>query len=142
MDPAFWDTSALVPLCVEQEASGAAKRMSHHYGVVVWWAAPVEVRSAFSRMIRTGHLVAVGQTQALEILADLRAMWREIAPTPSLRDRAERLLDRFPLKAADALQLAAAMAWASGRPRNRPVISGDAQLLEAARELGFQALAI
>jgi hypothetical protein len=72
----------------------------------------------------------------------LRAQWHEISPAESLRDHAERLLDRFPLKAADALQLAAAMAWCGGRPRPRAFLSGDAQLLEAASQLGFRALKI
>lgn len=142
MEPAFWDASALVPLCVLQLTSPKAEALSKVYGVVVWWATPVEVRGAFARLLRVGQLTSTGNVHALVILAELRSKWREIAPDPSLRDQAERLLDRFTLKAADALQLAAALAWTSGRPRARAFISGDAQLLEAARQLGFQDLRI
>jgi predicted nucleic acid-binding protein len=142
MEPAFWDASALVPLCVLQQATPRAESLSKKFGVVVWWAAPVEVHGAFARLLRVGQLTSTGNVQAQVVLAELRSKWREICPDPSLRDQAERLLDRFTLKAADALQLAAALAWTSGRPRMRAFISGDAQLLEAARHLGFQDLRI
>jgi len=138
MEPAFWDSSALVPLCVVQQATAAAESLSRQYEVVVWWAAPVEICSAFSRLLRMGQLTGSGEVQAKAVLDRLRAQWREISPDTSLRDQAERLLDRFPLKAADALQLAAAMAWCSDRPRGRAFLSGDAQLLDAANQLGFQ----
>jgi predicted nucleic acid-binding protein len=139
---AFWDASALVPLCIQQNGTAAAERLIRKFGVVVWWATSVEMRSAFVRMVRTGHLTASGRVQAQVVLGDLRSIWREIAPNPSLRDRAEQLLDRFPLKAADAFQLAAALAWTTGRPHGRPFVSGDTQLLAAARELGFHVLEI
>jgi len=137
MEPAFWDSSALVPLCVQQPASVRAETLSKQYAIVVWRAAPVEIRSAFSRLLRIGQLTSNGQVQSLVVLDEIRHNWREIAPTPGLRDQAERLLDRFPLKAADALQLAAALAWTSARPRQPPFISGDAQLLDAAHQLEF-----
>jgi predicted nucleic acid-binding protein len=79
------------------------------------------------------QLTSNGQVQAQVTLDALRENWREIRPSDEIRDRAKRLLDRFPLRAADALQLAAALAWASGKP-------SDAQLLDAARQLGFQAI--
>jgi uncharacterized protein len=142
MDPAFWDSSSLVPLCVQQNATPAATALSQQFTFVVWWAAPVEIRGAFARLLRTGELTSNQQVGAQVRFADLRSKWREIAPAPALRDQAERLLDRFPLKAADALQLAAALAWTSARPRARAFVSGDAQLLEAASQLGFQAFQI
>ena len=142
MEPAFWDSSALVPLCVQQQATPMAESLSKKYGLVVWWAAPVEVRSAFARLLRMGQLNSNGNVQAQVVLARLRSKWSEIFPDPALRDQAERLVDRFPLKGADALQLAASLAWCSGRPSARAFISGDAQLLDAASHLGFQTLKV
>lgn len=83
-----------------------------------------------------------GQVQAILLLDQLRDDWREIRPIEQVRERAEQLLDRFPLHAVDALQLAAAWIWCEGHPRNRRFISGDVQLLEAARKLGFAALPV
>jgi predicted nucleic acid-binding protein len=139
MEAAFWDSSSLVPLCVQQEATPAAQALSQTYSMVVWWAAPVEIRGAVARLLRMGQISSNQHVGAQVRFAELRSRWREVSPDPSLRDQAERLLDRFTLKAADALQLAAALAWCSGRPRGRAFISGDVQLLDAASQLGFQA---
>jgi methionine salvage enolase-phosphatase E1 len=48
----------------------------------------------------------------------------------------------YPLRAADAFQLAAAWTWTSGEPQGYVFISGDAQLLKAARQVGFQVVAV
>jgi predicted nucleic acid-binding protein len=140
MEPAFWDSSSLVLLCVKQQASPTAHALSKRYSLVVWWAAPVEIHSSISRHGRLGNLTSNEAVGAQVRLGELSSRWREISPSQPLRDRAEQLLDRFPLRSADALQLAAALAWTSGHPRNRPFISGDAQLLEATEQLGFLAL--
>lgn len=74
-------------------------------------------------------------------LEKLRRGWRELQPSEALRAQAELYLERFPLKAADALQLAAAFIWCSGKLEKCVFISGDVQLLEAARQAGFQVVA-
>jgi len=86
MEPAFWDSSALVPLCVQQPSSPAAESISKRYGVVVWWAAPVEICSSFARLARMGQLTPNGRVQAQVVLDRLRSQWREVAPDPLLRD--------------------------------------------------------
>jgi len=137
MEPAFWDSSSLVPLCVFQPSTPVVNALSKQYGMVVWWAAPVEIRGAFTRLLRIRNLTPNGQVQALVALDGFRSKWSEVFPNPKVLSNAERLIDRFPLRAADALQLAAAFVWTSGRPRNRPFISWDMQLLDAAEQLGF-----
>jgi len=111
------------------------------YRIVVWWATSFEMCSAFERLFRTGELTAAGHAAARMRLDELRQVWREMQPSEPLRSQAEALLARFPLKAADALQLAAALVWSSGAPQRCVLISGDVQLLEAARHLGFQTVA-
>jgi predicted nucleic acid-binding protein len=138
MEPAFWDSSSLVPLCVKQSGTPAAQALSQRFSMLVWWAAPVEIRGASARLLRMGQITSSEHVGAQVRLDELRSKWREVSPEQPLRDQAERLIDRFPLKAADALQLAAALVWCSGRPGARAFISGDAQLREAARQLGFQ----
>jgi len=140
LKPAFWDSSSLVPLCLQQHPSAVVRQLARRYSIAVWWATPVEVRSAFARLSRMGALDSAGWQLADATLTALRGRWREIAPDEHLRLGAEMLLPRFPLRAADALQLAAAMTWAMDQPRGRVFISGDAQLLAAARQLGFQAI--
>jgi predicted nucleic acid-binding protein len=140
MEPAFWDSSSMIPLCIRQLATPKAQVADARYLKAVWWCAPVEMRGAFARLVRMGQLTPNEQIQALVRLDQLRRDWLEIEPSGELRDRAESLVERFPLKAADAFQLAAAWIWCLGRPRNRPFISGDLQLLDAARRLGFKAI--
>jgi predicted nucleic acid-binding protein len=87
-----------------------------------------------------GQLTPNGHVQAQVTLEKLRSIWQEVDPSEKLREQAEWLVDRFPLKAADAQQLAAALAWCIGRTKGRAFISGDSQLLDAARQLGFHAI--
>ncbi len=53
---AFWDTSALVPLCVRQGITPRAIALYKSHDVVVWWSAPVEIASALARLVRMKHL--------------------------------------------------------------------------------------
>ena len=138
MEPAFWDSSALVPLCLRRQAGAKLRRLVRQYDMVVWWSTPVEMRSAFARLHRMGQLTPAEHDAASAALLQLRASWREMQPTHQLRAQAETLLSRFPLSAADSLQLAAAFIWSVGRPHRRAFICADEQLLQAARQLGFQ----
>jgi len=140
VEVAFWDTSSLVPLCIREASTPIVQALGNHYKMAVWWGTSVELRGAFARVVRIGQLSANGQVQAQVRLDRMRRNWQEIYPDEPLRERAESLVDRFPLAAGDALQLAAALAWCMGRPRNRPLIAADAQLLEAAQQLGFRAI--
>jgi predicted nucleic acid-binding protein len=128
-----------VPLFIKQQSSPRARALAKQYRVIVWWATPIEVKSAFARLFRMGQVSLMDVRNAQVDLTQIRRSWLEIQPSAELRDDAEAFLDRFPLKAADALQLAAANAWSMRRPRGRVFISGDAQLLDAARQLGFDA---
>ncbi len=138
MEPAFWDSSALVPLCTEQMGTPLLRQLSERFGVVVWWATRVEARSAFARELRAGALTTMQHQQVVGRLEELQQGWREIQPTEDLRRLAESMLERYHLRAADALQLAAAYTWCKNRPFNRHFISGDRRLLDAARETGFR----
>jgi uncharacterized protein len=140
MEPAFWDSSSVVPIVVHQKASLRAKQLTETFRIVVSWLAPVEVRGGITRLKRMGQITPNEQVQALVLLDQLRSDWREITVTAATRDKAEDFVERFPLRAADAVQLASAWTWCQGHPRGRPFISGDIPLLETARQLGFDAI--
>lgn len=62
----FWDSSALVPLLVEEEITPAVRDLFiAEPGVIAWWGTPVECASAISRLERDGHLSPEAATQAL-----------------------------------------------------------------------------
>lgn len=137
MESAFWDSSSIVPLCVQEPSTANARMLAGKYGLTVWWATTVEVRGAIGRAVRMGQLSSKGQVQGVIALANLRAAWREILPDNQIRQRAEELVERFPLTGADAMQVAAAWVWCGGHPKNRVFISGDRRLLDIVPQLGF-----
>lgn len=142
IEPAFWDTSAILPLCAETQASHLADKLFQQYEIFVWWGTPVEVRSALARLQRMGELSITTLSKSMEYVENLNWHWREIEPSNALRDIAEGLPQRYHLRAADALQLAAASIWTMQRPANRPFLSGDQRLLDAAQQMGFRAIKV
>ncbi|MGH9411617.1 MAG: type II toxin-antitoxin system VapC family toxin [Vicinamibacterales bacterium] len=108
--------------------------------MLAWWASAVECASAISRLERDGALTAAQSEQAFGRLSALRASWHEIQPLDELRTTAVRFLRVHPLRAADALQLAAAFAASEGHPPTLEVVSLDVRLSDAARREGFRVL--
>jgi len=137
----FRDTSAIVPLCVAEPSSAAVKSiLSKDPSIVVWWATRTECVSAFMRQRREGGLNMQSERQARQLLGLLAATWSEVQPSDMLRATAERLLAAHPLRAADALQLAAALLWGQRQTANRELVTFDIRLREAGRREGFRVL--
>ncbi|HMD19497.1 MAG TPA: hypothetical protein VKH40_04215 [Alloacidobacterium sp.] len=67
-------------------------------------------------------------------------VWKEILPSESLRDLTCQLVAIYPLRAADSMQLAAALIWCQQRPRGRTFICGDQRLGDAAKAAGFSVI--
>jgi predicted nucleic acid-binding protein len=107
------------------------------YGVVVWWATPVEIASALRRLVRMKQLTPGDWTVSRRLALELAGFWRVIQPSDSLRARATQLVDRYELKAADALQLAAALDWCEDAPHGEVFLAADQRLREVAVLSGF-----
>ncbi len=134
----FWDASAVVPLCFEQGGSTAVETIARMDPVlVVWWGTAVECVSALARLQRMDGLPPAAMQQTMAVLGRLRSGWMEILPTDAVRDRAQALLQAHPLRAADALQLAAAQVWASDQPADMVMVTLDERLAAVARAEGF-----
>lgn len=140
--PAFWDASALVPLCVEEAQSARARSHARRFEPVVWWVTLVEVRGAISRLHGNGELSDRERDGAIARLQLVRQSWREILPNDELRVIALGALDNYALRAADSLQLAAALVWCGQRPSRRVFICGDRRLASAAALAGFTVLEV
>jgi predicted nucleic acid-binding protein len=80
--------------------------------IVTWWATRVECASARGRLRREGSLDEAGFGASLRRLTTYAAAWAEVEHSAAVRRTALRLLRVHPLHAADALQLAAALAAA------------------------------
>ncbi|MGH7826238.1 MAG: type II toxin-antitoxin system VapC family toxin [Candidatus Binatia bacterium] len=134
----FWDSSAIVPLCVNEPATSTVKSILAEDPVtVVWWTTRTECISALVRQTREGSLTSVGERQARNLLELLVSTWIEIQPTGSLRAVAERLLAVHSLRAADAFQLAAALQWCRGKTTGMSLVCFDARLRSASYKEGF-----
>jgi predicted nucleic acid-binding protein len=139
---AFWDASALVPICVKEATTSLAVRHLKNFAPVVWWWTPVEIQSAIFRLSREKLIADAGREGAMARLETMRGMWREVAARDALRDLAMDLLRSYPLKAGDSLQLAASMIWCDLRPVRRNFVCSDQRLSRAARSIGFTVLEI
>ena len=137
--PAFWDSSALVPLCVGQGVTPRAIALYELHEAVVWWATPVEIASALARLVRMKQLDPSDWTKARKLAKRLADSWSVIQPTDALRAKSAHLVDRYDLRAADAFQLAAALEWCEGAAQGRVFLTADRRLREAARFSGFNA---
>ena len=136
--PAFWDTSAIIPLCCQQPQSAKARQLLRkNPALVAWWGTAVEASSAFNRLLRQGYFTAGNFKQADHALNHLVEHWHEVQPLDEIRSEAKRLLKMYPLRAADALQLAAAMIWCRKHPKQHLFISADVNLLNAVHSEGF-----
>ena len=138
---AFWDSSALVPLCIQESTSRQVRSHLRKFAPVVWWASPVEVHSAVARLHRSGAVNDLEKQGALSRLALLRRGWREILPDDPLRELASRLLDVYTLRAERQSTVGGGSHWCQQQPVQRRFISGDQRLCDAAEAAGFVVIA-
>ncbi len=137
----FWDSSALVPLLVEEDASARVRaEYARDPDLLAWWGSPIECVSAVVRLEREGVLAAEGVVEALARLDALVRSWQEVQPVAAVRQTAVRLLRVHPLRSADALQLAAALVAAAGDPWTLGFVTFDARLAGAAQREGLAVL--
>ena len=134
----FWDSSALVPLIVEEETSKACRAMLRADPTVLVWALTrVEIVSALWRRHREGSLDTAGVRQAESRLDTLASRWTEVDAVTPVREIAERLIRVHGLRAADSLQLAACIAVFAPHARGRQFVTADVLLARAGEAEGF-----
>ena len=137
----YWDTSALLPLLIDEPVR--ARLLTLHEAdpqIVTWWATPIEIASAIARRERDGLLSGDTAATTLAAARRLASAWHEVLPSDAVRRAAERLLRLHVLRAADSLQLAAALIAASHDPGTLELVCLDARLATAARREGFTVL--
>lgn len=134
----FWDASAVVPLLTAGTATPVLREVFRRDpDMLVWWGTGIECISAISRAERQGVLSDAAAREALLRLDALALAWKEVEPSDLVRATARRLLRVHPLRAADGLQLAAAVVAAESEPSSLSLLSLDDRLVAAARREGF-----
>ena len=139
----FWDSSALVPLVLDEPSSDEVRRLMREDGeVVVWMLTSVELLSAVARLERSSQglddLFGGARRDAL----DRVRRCHPVTQVEAVRQRAERLVSVHALTAADALQLAAALVVSREQPETLEFVTLDKVLARAARLEGFPVLGV
>jgi predicted nucleic acid-binding protein len=100
----------------------------------------VEVISGIARRKREWPQLLAGWNRAIREVHEVASRWTEISDAAATRLHAERIVMDYPLRAADALQLGAAIVAADGDPQSLELVTLDRRLADAARREGFPVL--
>jgi predicted nucleic acid-binding protein len=134
----FWDSSAIVPLIVnEEDTDYCLKALADDPKMLIWCLSRVEVMSALCRRVRDGLMGADEFREAKERLRVILGRVAEVSAVEKVRSRALRLLEVHPLRAADACQLAAALVCVQEDPDRLTILCFDRRLETAAVKEGF-----
>ncbi len=132
---AYFDTSALIPLLIDEPLSEVAVRVWRRAS---WVASTrvsyVEARSGLARACRMGRISPTELREAVEGLETLHRQLHQVEVTADLAEKAGQLAEDLALRSYDAIQLAAA---ASLDPDDLVVVTGDRRLATAAQTLGL-----
>jgi predicted nucleic acid-binding protein len=139
----FWDASALVPTFLDEISTQQVRSWQlSDPGVTIWMMTVVEVMSAIARKQRERPDLVELCKQAMFDVRDAAVTWVQIEDAAAARHHAERIVVDHPLRAADALQLGAALVAADGDPQSLELVTLDRRLAEAARREGFPVLGV
>lgn len=137
----FWDSSAVVPLLVNEPKTRAMTGLLRSDRECwTWWATRTECLSSLHRRMRAGELNGAQLEISRQRLLRFDQAASIVIPSEAIRARADRLLSLHPLRAADAFQLAALLAAAEERPAELSFVTLDERLADAARREGFSVL--
>ena len=141
----FADTSALVKRYLNEAGSAYVRRLCAEPQALIYqgFLAPLEITSAFYRHYRAGDLSVEALSFLLRSYAGHSGQeYRFVLYSEFLIDSAERLIAQHPLRALDALQLAAALWLRDNLPSVVPTpifLSADERLIAAALQEHLQA---
>jgi predicted nucleic acid-binding protein len=133
----YLETSALVKLYVREPGTDrllwlTRPELNHRFALLA--IAPVEFRSAIRRRQRAGD---IEKRVAVEIInrftQHIETMFIQQALSEAVLDTASGLIDRYPLRAYDAVQLAGCLVLKAMSGKEGPIfVCSDHPLLEAA----------
>lgn len=137
----YWDSSAIIPLLVVEATSGQMREMlADDPAIATWWGTPIECVSALTRLEREGSLTSAGLGRGIARVRHAVGSWTEVGPSTDVREQAIRLLRVHQLRAADAVQLAAAIIAAEFQPSGLEFVTLDRVQGAAADKEGFRVI--
>ena len=137
----FWDSSAVVPLIVAEEASGVVRAwFDDDDEIALWGLTRIELASAIERRAREGKLDAAQRSAALRRVVGFADAAHEVTDLLAVRAKGLALLARHAIRAADAAQLAAALLISEPDPASLTMVVLDRRLAEAAAREGLDVI--
>ncbi len=137
----FWDASALFPLLIREPGTELSQQwLQEDPEVALWTLTRVELASSIERRAREGALHRTERATLLQRAARIASDAHEVIDVAAVRARALAVLARHALRAADALQLAAALLVADPDPSSLAMVVLDRRLADAAAREGLNVL--
>ena len=140
----YLDTSALVKLYLEEEGTARVMELTEDPDVVqmiILVITLIESRSAVRRRQREGNVSGADADRILKQMEEeASASYHIQSLTDAVMEEAARLIDRHPLRAYDALQLAGCLIARQNVPGTLTFVCADTRLCEAARSEGLTTL--
>ncbi len=140
----YLDTSALVKLYIEEEGTARITTLTANRDdvqIVVLDITLIESRSAVRRRQREGDIEGADADLILkQIEEDATTSFLLQPSTSAVMEEAARLIDRHPLRAYDALQLAGCLVVRHDVPGPLTFVCADTRLCEAASLEGVPTL--
>jgi predicted nucleic acid-binding protein len=143
--PSFYlDTSAFVKLYIQEDGTRTLIELAQHLDrnqIVILDMALLEFRSAVRRREREGDISGLDASRVLRQVQDDAASIYLLQPsTPAVMEEASRLLDVYPLRAYDALQLAGCLVVRNRVFAPLTFVCADSRLCETAAFEGLATL--
>lgn len=128
----YFDSSALVKHFIEEDGSPEIRQQVTTALPITSRLSQIEIASALCRRHREGHIGEEDLAQALLAFHETLGSFYIVEITPAIAERAQRLLQRFALRAGDAVQLASFLVIREGTGLPVAFSAFDQRLLEAA----------
>jgi uncharacterized protein len=134
---AYFDTSAVVKVYVQENGRAAVLRLLRLHEVVVSALLPVEIRGALRQRAKENAIESSRLFAALNQLAADRAQWNLLAVSTEILGRAEQIVVRHAARTLDAIHIASAKEFAERLQVRVPFVSADHRQIEAAAAVGL-----
>jgi predicted nucleic acid-binding protein len=133
----------LVPTFLEEVATREVRSwQAADPRITIWMMTRVEVLSSIARRKRERPELSAVWNRAARNVHEASSTWIQISDAVAARSHAERIILDHPLRAADALQLGAAIVAADGDPSSLELVTLDRRLAQAAQREGFPILGL
>jgi uncharacterized protein len=137
----FWDSSALLPLLVWEPSTAAVQALvTPDVAMMAGWHSRLECAASLAALERDRTLTARAAAEAFRRLDALWSSLYEVQCGERLRLEAMKFLRLHAIRAADALQLGAALVVSRENPASLEFVCLDDRLRAAAMREGFQVL--